>query len=208
MATKPRLTADEHTDLGHTLAGIRDELTHRRTQLLTAYPKTGPQARPASHLAAAVNAIDAARAALENLCTAEHPDTADTTAYYPSPTDRPSARNANRSDNPARVRTFDHTSLGALPEYQVAAQALNALVHAANGAELGIGQDQWLTAVRDLAAAIPFMDSCDHCRDYDRPAAPHAADVDRAGRMLASYRCPTCGHAWTCGWGTSAPNYL
>lgn len=83
MATKPRLTTDEHADLGSTLAGIRDELTHRRTQLLSAYPKTGREARPANHLQAAVRAIDDARTALESLCLAQHPDST-TNTYWPT----------------------------------------------------------------------------------------------------------------------------
>jgi hypothetical protein len=88
MATKPRLTADEHADLGRTLAGIRDELVHRAAQLKTAYPRTGPAATPARKLDAAVHAIDAARSALDSALFREHPDTADTTTYYPHPADR------------------------------------------------------------------------------------------------------------------------
>lgn len=114
----------------------------------------------------------------------------------------------SKRDNPARVRPFDNTALAALPEYQRAAEALNDLIHAMNRAELGIGQDKWLRAVRDLTAAIPFMDACGRCRDYEHAAAPAAAEIDDTGWINAAYQCHSCGHRWTCGWSTSAPNYL
>lgn len=108
------------------------------------------------------------------------------------------------NSNPARIRNFDNSALAELPEYQRAAAALNDLVHAANRAEAGIGQDQWLAAVRDLTAAIPFMDMCDGC---ERPAVPSAAEIDDKGWMTASYRCHNCGRRWTCGWSTDTPNW-
>ncbi|MEU3730292.1 hypothetical protein AB0E81_12895 [Streptomyces sp. NPDC033538] len=92
---KPRLTHDEHVELGRTLAGIRDELTHRRTQLRTAYPKTGPEAAPARALENAVQAIDAARQALEDLHFHEHPRTAQTHTYWPTPEHRARITPAN-----------------------------------------------------------------------------------------------------------------
>ncbi|AVH59726.1 MULTISPECIES: hypothetical protein [Streptomyces] len=85
---KPRLTYTEHTELGRVLAGIRDELTHRRTQLHTAYPKTGHEAIPARTLENAVQAIDAARQTLEDLCYREHPNNAHTHTYWPNPEHR------------------------------------------------------------------------------------------------------------------------
>lgn len=85
---KPRLTRDQHTDLGRTLAAIRDELTHRTAQLENAYPRTGPEAHPARKLATAARAVDGARHALDSALFREHPDTAETTVYYPHPEDR------------------------------------------------------------------------------------------------------------------------
>lgn len=86
--TKPRLTREEHDDLGRTLAGIHNELVRRVTQLANAYPKTGASSEPYRKLAAAVKELDAARNALDSALFAEHPDTAETTVYYPHPEDR------------------------------------------------------------------------------------------------------------------------
>lgn len=110
--------------------------------------------------------------------------------------------------NPAHVRPFDNAVLGALPEYNKAAEALNELIHAMNRNEAGITQAQWLTAVRDLTAAIPFMDMCNRCRNYEHPAAPMAAEINDDGWMVAYYCCHTCSYRWTCGWATSAPDYV
>lgn len=85
---KPRLARDQHTDIGRTLAAIRDELTHRAAQLGNAYPRTGPEAHPARKLAAAARALDGARHALDSALFREHPNTAETTVYYPHPEDR------------------------------------------------------------------------------------------------------------------------
>lgn len=85
---KPRLTREEHDDMGRTLAGIQDELAHRVTQIANAYPRTGPGSEPYRKLTAARDALNAARNALDNALFAEHPDTAETTVYYPHPEDR------------------------------------------------------------------------------------------------------------------------
>lgn len=85
---KPRLTHGQHADIGRTLAAIRDELTHRTGQLKNAYPQTGPEALPARKVTAATRALDEARSALDSALFREHPDTAETTVYYPHPEDR------------------------------------------------------------------------------------------------------------------------
>ncbi|PBC77584.1 hypothetical protein BX265_2335 [Streptomyces sp. TLI_235] len=87
---KPRLTADQHAELGRALAGIHDELVHRKVQLGSAYPKTGPEAEPAREIEKALGALRKARTALENAAFREHPDTATTQLYYPHPEDRAS----------------------------------------------------------------------------------------------------------------------
>ncbi|MFE7837447.1 hypothetical protein ACFU53_15835 [Streptomyces sp. NPDC057474] len=92
MTKKPRFTHDEHADMGRTLAAIRDELTRRSVQLKGAYPRSGPDATPAQKLADAARAIDQARSALEGALFREHPDTAETTVYYPHPEDRKVSR--------------------------------------------------------------------------------------------------------------------
>lgn len=88
--TKPRLSHDEHLELGRALAGIHDELVHRKVQLGSAYPQTGPEAEPAREIEKALGALRKARTALENAAFREHPDTATTRTYYPHPEDRAS----------------------------------------------------------------------------------------------------------------------
>jgi hypothetical protein len=80
---KPRLTVDEHIEMGLALTSLRDELQRRYVQLANAYPQSGTPAIPAKKLEQAVDAIDAARTALENAMYQEHPQTADTSVYYP-----------------------------------------------------------------------------------------------------------------------------
>ncbi|MFC9268947.1 hypothetical protein ACFTXJ_14390 [Streptomyces zhihengii] len=86
--TKPRLTFEEHTDLGIRLAAIRDELLHLCTTLTNAYPRSGPEARAGKEVNTAREALDQARKHLENMLYNEHPRQAETTVYYPHPEDR------------------------------------------------------------------------------------------------------------------------
>ncbi|MFF2731813.1 hypothetical protein ACFVS9_28380 [Streptomyces sp. NPDC058008] len=86
--TKPRLSAEEHQQLGLRLAAIRDELLHLGTDLMNAYPKYGPEAVPARRLTAAYEAVDQARCELDNLMFREHPRQGETTFYYPQTEDR------------------------------------------------------------------------------------------------------------------------
>lgn len=51
-----------------------------------------------------------------------------------------------------------------------------------------------------------YSDTCEGClsertRIVVRPAM---ALPDGDGGLIAAYRCPGCGHAWTCGWGIQA----
>lgn len=80
---KPRLTLAEHVEMGQALARVRDELTHRRVQLVNAYPKSGPEGVPAQRLAAALEAVDKARCELDNALFREYPEEGETTVYYP-----------------------------------------------------------------------------------------------------------------------------
>ncbi|WP_406360337.1 hypothetical protein OID55_11000 [Streptomyces sp. NBC_00715] len=90
--TKPRLTLEEHTDLGRTLAGIRDELLHRATQIAHAYPRSGVEGAPYKRLQAALHELDIARTELDHALFREHPHTGETTIYYPHPEDRSMVR--------------------------------------------------------------------------------------------------------------------
>lgn len=46
-----------------------------------------------------------------------------------------------------------------------------------------------------------YADSCESCLSRGRTvAAPALAVPDGDGGLIAAYRCPTCGHTWTCSW--------
>ncbi|MFF6794323.1 hypothetical protein ACFY9C_35235 [Streptomyces filamentosus] len=80
---KPRMTFEEHVEMGLGLARLRDELVHRTVQLSNAYPKSGPESVPAQRLEKALNAIDKARSELEDMLYGEHQEQAGTSVYYP-----------------------------------------------------------------------------------------------------------------------------
>lgn len=69
--------------MGRALASVRDELLRRKTQLSNAYPRSGPSAVPAERLYEAMRAVEEARSELEDALYREHPETADTSVYYP-----------------------------------------------------------------------------------------------------------------------------
>ncbi|WP_157875560.1 hypothetical protein [Streptomyces sp. CNQ431] len=80
---KPKLSWEEHVEMGRALASLRDELTHRHVTLGNAYPLSGPESIPAKKVEMAVKAIDQARSELENALFREHPGVAQTSVYYP-----------------------------------------------------------------------------------------------------------------------------
>ena len=43
-----------------------------------------------------------------------------------------------------------------------------------------------------------YADACENCPTYD--VFPESALRDGAEGIIAGYRCPNCGHIWTCGW--------
>ncbi|WP_155353312.1 hypothetical protein [Acrocarpospora macrocephala] len=81
--TKRGLTHPEHLRLGQVLSGVRNQLLHEQVSLLNAYPQTGPRAFPAKQLEAAIEAVDAARRALEDAVFQEHPAVAEPYDYFP-----------------------------------------------------------------------------------------------------------------------------
>lgn len=81
--TKRGITHPEHLRLGQILSGVRTQLFHEQAALETAYPRTGPRAAPAKQLQVAIDALDAARSALDDAVFEEHPAVADTHDYYP-----------------------------------------------------------------------------------------------------------------------------
>lgn len=86
--TKPRLTLEEHEELGRTLAAIHDELVHRVTQLGRAYPRSGVEGEPYRRLCAAEKALNQARAELDHALFRDHPRSGDPSIYYPQQEDR------------------------------------------------------------------------------------------------------------------------
>lgn len=47
-----------------------------------------------------------------------------------------------------------------------------------------------------------YADACDSGRHHARVvAAPLLSIRDEVGGVVAGYRCPRCGHTWTCSWG-------
>jgi hypothetical protein len=43
-----------------------------------------------------------------------------------------------------------------------------------------------------------YADSCPECLRYD--VQPDNAITEGADAFIAGYRCPSCGHVWTCSW--------
>ncbi|KDN80529.1 hypothetical protein [Kitasatospora cheerisanensis] len=80
--TKPRLTLEEHLELGSVLTGIRNELLHRGVDLANAYPRSGPEGAPYRALKQAMDRIEAARNTLDNLVHSEYPEEAQPAIYY------------------------------------------------------------------------------------------------------------------------------
>ncbi|MER6738232.1 hypothetical protein [Streptomyces puniciscabiei] len=80
--TKPRLTKEEHVEIGRQLAIMQSQLAHLHTKLANAYPLQGKEATPMRKVGAVEKALEAARYALENALFDDHPE-ADTSVYFP-----------------------------------------------------------------------------------------------------------------------------
>ncbi|MGW8364548.1 hypothetical protein ACWGK1_28790 [Streptomyces wedmorensis] len=85
---KPRLTFEEHLEMGRSLSSMRDELQRRAIQLANAYPRYGQEGIPAKKLDAAFEALETARTELDHLMFQEHPEQGTTKVYYPDAEDR------------------------------------------------------------------------------------------------------------------------
>jgi hypothetical protein len=79
--TKPRLSFEEHDQLGQRIADIRHELLGLSLQLSRAYPRSGPESIPGKKLSAARDLLGEALDSLENCLYAEHPRVASTEVY-------------------------------------------------------------------------------------------------------------------------------
>jgi hypothetical protein len=52
---------------------------------------------------------------------------------------------------------------------------------------------------------LPYSDTCEECLARTRTVVrPAMALPDGDGGLIAAYRCPACGHTWTCAWGLQA----
>ncbi|MGW2692358.1 hypothetical protein ACWC3Y_10910 [Streptomyces sp. NPDC001296] len=82
--TKPRLTEDQHAEIGKRLDRMQSELAHLHTKLGNAYPLQGLEAAPMKKIGIVEKALQDARYALENALFRDHPD-ATTSVYFPKP---------------------------------------------------------------------------------------------------------------------------
>lgn len=79
--TKPRLTFEEHDELGARLTAMRHELLTLGTQLMNAYPRSGRESLPAKKLDEARDILAVALHELEDRLYDEHPRQASTDVY-------------------------------------------------------------------------------------------------------------------------------
>lgn len=80
--TKPRLTAEEHAEIGRQLAQMQRDMVRLQVQLSNAYPRTGIEAEPLRTIEAVENALRTARHALEDALYRDHrPPVANTDVY-------------------------------------------------------------------------------------------------------------------------------
>src|SRR4051812_12407686 len=96
--------------------------------------------------------------------------------------------------NHTGVESYDHDAVARLPEYQLAREALDALVRAINDAEAGVEQPEFLTMAEQMAASLTYRDSSGHERDACRGADgiyPYRVVIDDDGERLRGwYHCP------------------
>ncbi|MEV5383015.1 hypothetical protein [Streptomyces sp. NPDC052721] len=80
--TKPRLTEEEHLQIGKQLARMQTELATLHSKLGNAYPLQGREGQPLRKLDKVENTLRDLRYALENALISDHPQ-ADTSVYFP-----------------------------------------------------------------------------------------------------------------------------
>lgn len=79
--TKPRLTVEEHDQLGMRIAAMREELRILSLHLSHSYPRSGRESVPARKLEDARQVLGEALSALEDRLYEEHPRQASTDVY-------------------------------------------------------------------------------------------------------------------------------
>lgn len=86
--------------------------------------------------------------------------------------------------------SFDHSRFAKLPEYRDAVVALNMLAHA----DLGdMDRAEFLDMVREIGAAVRYLERCKGCLADVIPVAAH---VEKSKRLRCEYECPRCGAMW------------
>lgn len=83
---KPRLSHEQHTDIGQRLFVLRNQLLKLHLEVANAYPLSGPESRAGRKLNSALDDIDTARSDLDSALFREHPAKAETSTYYPGAT--------------------------------------------------------------------------------------------------------------------------
>ncbi len=93
------------------------------------------------------------------------------------------------------VRDFDHAALAELPAYGRLRAALAEIGN--EGTERGVRATLrgFLESLRDMALTAPLGEHCPSCA-VPPEAWPHAVTC-RADSLMATYRCPSCGHTWS-----------
>lgn len=80
--TKPRLTEEEHAEIGQQLARMQRELSSLHAKLGNAYPIQGVEAMPLRRIQATEETLREACYALENALFRDHPESS-TSVYFP-----------------------------------------------------------------------------------------------------------------------------
>lgn len=107
-------------------------------------------------------------------------------------------------------RTHDRHPTSELPEHAVVRDAIDALAHAANHADIEMAQHEFESMLTDIARNLLASDFCEQCDDNDGPScSPHTLEPcrDDDGTLKATYRCRN-GHEWTCYWAANARGFF
>lgn len=94
---------------------------------------------------------------------------------------------------------YDHGEIARWPEYSVVCQAIDALAHRFDNADLGETQEEYEQIFVDLARHMVAGHSCIECRDQHqnfKAYAPHACEEASHNRFALHYVCDL-GHEWT-----------
>jgi hypothetical protein len=113
--------------------------------------------------------------------------------------------------NPIGIAPFDVSGIAHLEEFQAAARAMDALVHAMRRDDIPMRQRDWLAAVPRIAAGLPFADNCRTCEraglhGRELMTFPCSAEFQSDEWLTASYECLRCRSTWSTGWSPDLPD--